>query len=473
MSLINQKNLRWRLRPPERITLLILGDLTSAILALLVSLYYWSMGDEWLNFSWKFLTTRPPFWFFLLPLLWLILMVELYDVHRAARWRDTLQGVFIAGLLCLGLYLLIYFTSAPKSLPRRGVASFIVAAMTLTLIWRMLYIQVLTAKPFLRKVIIVGAGNAGQALLLMLQKLSPPPFEVAGWIDDDPEKISSKIMGFPVLGGSDSISEHIDKIGISEVIVAITGDLNGEMFQAILAAQESGIDITTMPAVYEELLSRVPVFHLQSDWWIRSFVDQAKSNGFFEFAKRLLDILGGIIGVVLTSLVYPFAALAIIIDSGKPIFYRQVRLGRGGQPYNIIKFRTMKQDSEKDGKLRFTETNDERVTRVGRFLRKSHIDEFPQFVNVLLGQMSLVGPRSERPGFVNDLQKKIPFYRARLLVKPGMTGWAQVNFGYADNVETTAVKLEYDLYYIKHRNLLLDFIILLKTLGAVIGLKGQ
>jgi len=257
------------------------------------------------------------------------------------------------------------------------------------------------------------------------------------------------------------------------VIVAITGELSGGMFQAILDAQESGIDITTMPAVYEELLSRVPVFHLQSDWWIRSFVDQAKSNGFFEFAKRLLDIVGGTIGVAFTSVVYPFAALAILIDSGKPIFYKQVRLGKGGQPYNIIKFRTMKQDSEKDGKLRFTETNDERVTRVGKFLRKSHIDEFPQFVNVLLGQMSLVGPRSERPGFVNDLQKKIPFYRARLLVKPGITGWAQVNFGYADNVETTAIKLEYDLYYIKHRNLLLDFIILLKTLGAVIGLKGQ
>lgn len=473
MNLKTQKTARWHLRPPERITLLISGDLTAAIIALLVSLYYWSMGDEWLHFSWEFLKTRPDFWFFLLPVIWLILLVEIYDVHRAARWRDTLKGVLIAGLLCLGMYLLVYFTSKPNSLPRRGVAAFIVGAMVLTLIWRIMYIQIFTAKPFMRRVIIVGAGKAGQALLSMLKKLSPPPFEVIGWIDDDPEKVGAKVMDYPVLGSSEQLPGLIESLGISEVIVAITGKLDGGMFQAILDSQESGLDVTTMPAIYEEFLSRVPVFHLQSDWLIRSFVDQAKSNGFYEFTKRIFDILGGSIGVIFTAVVYPFTALAILLDSGKPIFYKQIRLGKGGQPYNIIKFRTMCQDSEKDGRLRFTETNDERVTRVGKFLRKSHIDEFPQFVNVLLGQMSLVGPRSERPGFVNDLQKKIPFYRARLLVKPGITGWAQVNFGYAGNVETTAVKLEYDLYYIKHRNLILDFIILLKTLGAVIGLKGQ
>ena len=276
MNLKNQKTPRWRLRPPERITLLILGDLTTAIIALLISLYYWSMGDEWLQFSLEFLKQRPPFWFYLLPILWLILLVEIYDVHRAARWRDTLQGVFIAGLLCLGLYLLVYFTSEPNSLPRRGVAAFIISAMLLTLLWRAIYIRVFTAKSFMRKVIIVGAGSAGQALLSMLTKISPPPFEVAGWIDDDPDKIGERIQGFPVLGGSDTMLDLIESLEISEVVIAITGDLKGKMFQSILDSQEKGIDITTMPAIYEELLSRVPVFHLQSDWVIRSFIDQAK-----------------------------------------------------------------------------------------------------------------------------------------------------------------------------------------------------
>lgn len=468
----SQKKSQWRLRPQERITILLLGDLLAGILALLVSLYYWSRGDEWLTFSWEFLKTRPDFWFFLLPLLWIILLIELYDVHRAARWKETLQWVLIAGLICLGIYLLVYFTSAPKSLPRRGVAIFIIAAMLFTTLWRFIYIRIFTARSFLRKVVIIGAGKAGQTLASMLQKLKPMPFEVAGWIDDDPEKVRTHILGVPVLGPGSQLLPICKENDIAEVIVAITGDLNGELFQAILDVRESGIDVTTMPAVYEELLARVPVFHLQSDWLVRSFIDQAQTNGFYDFAKRLFDILGGVIGLVFTAIFYPFTALAILLDSGRPILYSQVRLGKGGQPYSIIKFRTMVQDSEKDGKLRFTETNDERITKVGKFLRKSHIDEFPQFVNVLLGQMSLVGPRSERPGFVNDLQEKLPFYRARLLVKPGITGWAQVNFGYAGDVETTAVKLEYDLYYIKHRNLLLDFMILVKTLGSVIKLKG-
>jgi exopolysaccharide biosynthesis polyprenyl glycosylphosphotransferase len=467
-----QKKGQWRLRPRERVTLLLLGDLIAGIFALLIALYYWSMGDSWLNFSWEFLKTRPDFWFYLLPILWIILLMELYDIHRAGRWKDTLQWILIAGLIYLALYLLVYFTSPPNSLPRRGVAVFIVCTMILTMFWRLTYIRIFTARHFLRKVLIIGAGSAGQTLLGMLQKLTPPPLEIVGWIDDDLEKVGKKVLHLPVLGNGGQLLQVCQDEDISEIIVAITGDLNGELFQAILDVREKGIDVTTMPLAYEELLNRVPIFHLQSDWLVRSFIDQTNTSGIYEFGKRLLDIVGGLIGIILLALVYPITALVILIDSGKPVLYKQVRLGKGGQPYNILKFRTMRQDSEKDGKLRFTETNDTRITRVGNLLRKSHVDEFPQFINVLLGQMSLVGPRSERPGFVQELQQKLPFYRARLLVKPGVTGWAQVNFGYAGDVETSAVKLEYDLYYIKHRNLVLDIMILFKTLGTVIKLKG-
>jgi exopolysaccharide biosynthesis polyprenyl glycosylphosphotransferase len=336
----------------------------------------------------------------------------------------------------------------------------------------LIYIRIFTARHFLRKVLIIGAGNAGQALLGMVQKLKPAPLEIVGWIDDDPQKAGKEVMRLPVLGNGRQLLQICADEDISEIIVAITGELQGELFQAILDARENGIDVTTMPTAYEELLSRVPIFHLQSDWLVRSFIDQTNTSGLYEFGKRMFDIVGGLIGIVLLAVVYPITALVILLDSGSPVLYKQVRLGKGGQPYNILKFRTMRQDSEKDGKLRFTSTNDNRITRVGNLLRKSHIDEFPQFINVLMGQMSLVGPRSERPGFVQELQQQLPFYRARLLVKPGVTGWAQVNFGYAGDVETSAIKLEYDLYYIKHRNLVLDFMILFKTLGTVIKLKG-
>jgi len=228
-----------------------------------------------------------------------------------------------------------------------------------------------------------------------------------------------------------------------------------------------------MPALYEELMGRVPVHHLESEWLIRSFVVEARVNGFYETAKRLLDLLTSLVGLVICGLLYPLLALVIAIDTGFPIIYSQVRSGKGGRPYRIHKFRTMIQDAEKDGKARMASESDDRVTRVGHFLRRSHLDELPQFWNVLRGEMSMVGPRSERPEWVAHFEKQIPFYRARLLVKPGITGWAQVNYGYVATVEETTIKLEYDLYYIKHRDLLMDFTILLRTVGQMIGFRGR
>jgi lipopolysaccharide/colanic/teichoic acid biosynthesis glycosyltransferase len=163
----------------------------------------------------------------------------------------------------------------------------------------------------------------------------------------------------------------------------------------------------------------------------------------------------------------------IFIDDGRPIFYTQTRSGRGGQPYALIKFRTMSRDAEADGVPKWAKEDDERATRVGRVLRKTHLDEIPQFVNVLRGEMSLVGPRAERPELMALFEKHVPFYRARLLVKPGITGWAQINFGYASNVEETTIKLEYDLYYIKNRNIMMDLVILLRTPATGFRLRGR
>ena len=161
------------------------------------------------------------------------------------------------------------------------------------------------------------------------------------------------------------------------------------------------------------------------------------------------------------------------MDDGFPILYRQERLGQGAKPYKIIKFRTMVKDAEVDGEAKWASDGDKRITKIGRFLRRTHLDEFPQFINVLKGEMSLVGPRSERPSLINNLQKDVPFYRARLLVKPGVTGWAQINYGYPETVDETIDKLEYDLYYIKNRTILLDLRIILGTPATIFGLKGK
>ncbi len=470
------KSSRWRLHARERRTLLLIGDFLMAVLALAGALYFWASADRFFGPSLAFLEQRVPSWFYLLPFFWIILLVELYDMHRAGDWRRTMRGVGVAALIGSGLYLLLYFYFAdpPRSLlPRRGVAGFLIAASAFTLVWRYLYIRVFTAPQFMRRVILVGAGKAGQTLLKVINDLWPPPFYLVGLIDDDPQKKSQEIENHLVLGGSDCLLDLIAKENISDILVAISGEMRGSTFQTLLDARECGTEIIRMPVIYEELLGRVPIRLLETDWILRSFADESRSNGFYEFEKRLLDIIGGLIGVAMMLLILPFVSIAVLIESGRPVFYSQIRLGRGGQPYQIIKFRTMHQDAEPDGRPRWAKEDDERATRVGRILRRTHLDELPQFINVLRGEMSLVGPRSERPELVNMFQKHVPFYRARLLVKPGITGWAQINYGYASTVDETVTKLEYDLYYIKHRNILMDLLILLRTPATMFAMRGQ
>jgi exopolysaccharide biosynthesis polyprenyl glycosylphosphotransferase len=464
---------RWHLRAPERIVILLIGDLLMGAAALFLSLYFWAAGDAWMQFSIEFITDRPPFWYYLLPFFWVIFIVELYDVQRAGSTKETLKGVVLASLLCALIYLLIYFTSEPNSLPRRGVSFFIIIAAMLTLLWRLLYIRLFTSPYLLRRALIIGAGNAGETLAKVIEKQEQPPFNLIGLIDDDPDKLGKVVGRFPVIGNSTTLIQIIQEQEISDLVLAISHEIHGNMFRAILTAQEMGLNLSLMPQVYEEILTRVPIFLLEAEWIVRSFVEKTRTSMLYQLSKSLLDFAGGLIGTLIMLAFFPFISLGILIETGLPIFFLQERLGRGGQPYKIIKFRTMDRDAEKDGIARMTEENDERVTKFGKFLRKTHLDELPQFINVLRGEMSLVGPRAERLQMVEYFQKELPFYRARLLVKPGITGWAQINYGYAGTVEETAVKLEYDLFYIEHRNLFMDIAIILRTAGTVLGFKGQ
>ncbi len=468
----NQKTNRWRLSLVERRTLLVIGDFVVGLISLAAALLFWATNAEWLGLSVAFLQERVATWFYFLPFIWLSLLIDTYDTHRAADWRKTVQGVASATSMGLGLYLVVYFTS-DNPLPRSGVAAFLIAASVLTLVWRMMYIRVFTTSQFMRRVLVVGAGKAGQTIIGAINSLQPKPFDLIGIIDDDPEKISTTVEGYEVIGSSDELPDLLKEKNISDIIVAISGEMHGRTFQTLLDVQQQGVEITRMPVAYEELFNRVPIQILEADWILRSFVDQFRTNNFYRIGKRLVDILGGLVGMLILVVVMPFVGLAILLDSGCPVFYSQVRLGRGGQLHNIFKFRTMRQDAEANGKAVTAKEDDERATRVGRFLRKTHIDEIPQFINVLLGEMSLVGPRSERPGLIEHYRRHIPFYRARLLVKPGLTGWAQVNYGYAGNIEDTIIKIEYDLYYIKHRNMVLDIITLLRTPGTMFGMRGQ
>ncbi|MBL8100889.1 MAG: sugar transferase [Anaerolineales bacterium] len=471
-----------RLRPSEQRTILLVGDFVASVSAMGGAIFFWyqyslyKLVDSGLSQARaeRLVTVEVPFWFYLLPLVWLLLMVESYDSHSAGNWRKTLRGIAVAPIVGLLAYSLLFTINLdPNSLPRIAVGAFLVLASFLTLGWRAIFIRLYTSSGLMRRILIVGAGKAGHSLADIYRKLSPPPFILLGFIDDDLRKKGKSYYGFAVLGTSEHLLEIIEEYRVSDIVVAINGEIKGETFQTILDTQERGVEISRMPIMYEELTQRVPIEHLESDWVIRSFVDQVRVSGLYELSKRTMDIIGGFIGTLAFMFLFPIIAFAILVESGFPIFYSQNRLGKGGSIFRIYKFRTMKQDAEADGEAKAAVENDPRVTRVGNFLRKTRLDEMPQFLSVLQGEMSLVGPRAERPRLVAEYQKQIPFYRARLLVKPGLTGWAQINYGYVATIKETVVKLEYDLYYIKHRTLNMDINIVLRTIGTVLRRTGR
>ena len=460
---------------------MLVGDFIASVAATAGAIYFWYQYSLYRliesgikpNVAERIITIEVPFWFYILPLVWILLMVDSYELHTASNWRKTLRGIAVAPLVGLmGYSLLFTVNTDPNSLPRIAIGAFLVLASFLTLGWRAIYIRLYTSSGLMRRVLVVGAGKAGRTLVEAYRKLSPPPFLIIGFIDDDPAKRNKSYHGFGVLGDSEHLLDLVEDYRISDVVVAITGEIKGETFQTVLDVQERGVEVTRMPILYEELTQRVPIEHLETDWVIRSFVDQVRVHGLYELLKRSMDILGGFVGTLMFLLVFPFISVAIILETGFPIFYSQPRLGKGAKAFNILKFRTMKQNAEADG-IKNAQENDPRITKVGNFLRKSRLDEMPQFWDVLRGEMSLVGPRAERPELVAEYQRQIPFYRARLLVKPGLTGWAQINYGYVATVKETVVKLEYDLYYIKHRTLGMDFSIVLRTIGTVLRRTGR
>jgi exopolysaccharide biosynthesis polyprenyl glycosylphosphotransferase len=461
-----------RLRPTEYRTILFSGDLLMAVTSVFAALYSWEQYNLTVNLppliaklveeegmslgraqreAFAQLDINVPFWFYVLPVIWMLLLVELYEPHVASSGRKTTRGIALAAFIGLLGYSLVFILQQNTNLPRIGVGAFLLFASGLTLIWRLIFIRLYKSTGQRRRVLLIGAGKAGQTLAELYDSQTTRSFNLIGFVDDDPKKRGKTICGLRVMGSCTHLLNLIDVYHISDLVIAINGEIQGTTFQTILDAQEKGVEVTRMPILYEEMTGRVPVHHLE----------------------RLLDFLGGATGLLIFAVTYPFIALAVYLDSGLPVFYSQPRLGRGGLRFKIYKYRTMRQDAEADGEVRITLENDPRVTRMGNFLRKLRLDELPQFWNVLRGEMSLVGPRAERPELVAEYQKQVPFYRARLLVKPGLTGWAQINYGYVASVLETAVKIEYDLYYIKHRTFGMDFQIILRTIGTVLRRTGR
>ena len=231
------------------------------------------------------------------------------------------------------------------------------------------------------------------------------------------------------------------------------------------------MDIYNISGFYEIITNKIPVENIEYDWFLENLSENSKKA--YEIFKRLVDIIFAIIGLIISIPFLPFIILAIKIDSNGPIIFRQIRTGKNGKDFLAMKFRSMVDNAEKNG-AQWAEKNDSRITKMGKIMRKTRLDEIPQLINILKGEMSFVGPRPERPEFIEILSKEIPFYKERLLTKPGLTGWAQLKGpAYGGSKEESLEKLKFDLYYIKNRNFLLDISIILKTVNIVLNRKGQ
>jgi exopolysaccharide biosynthesis polyprenyl glycosylphosphotransferase len=274
------------------------------------------------------------------------------------------------------------------------------------------------------------------------------------------------------LGRVADLPTLVQRLQVHEVVVAMKQSLTDELIEVLIRCQGRGVQVSWMPDLYEKICRSVPVRYIDNSWALSAIQGKPIFNRLQLIAKRCLDLVIIVGALPVLLLMMPVIALAIYLDSPGPIFYQQIRVGRGGELFTIFKFRTMIPDAEKNSTPQWATEKDPRITRVGWLLRKMRLDELPQLLNILRGEMSFVGPRPERPEFVADLEQKIPFYRTRLLVKPGLTGWAQIHYGYGNSVEHAMYKLQFDFYYIHHWSLWKDIYILFRTFAVVFQLKG-
>lgn len=450
--------------------------LSSALLAALVL-------HGTVRFSWDLVVKQPRYYFLLIGI-WMIFAL-FFDCYDLARTADASHSAWAAGRAALSTalgYLVIPYLT-PDFLTSRLSSLLFVGFVTVSIpIWRVLYAVVFTQPVFQKRVLVIGAGQSSQKIAKVLARIPAHgnPYagsgcRLVGIIDVGEDMVGTHIEGVPVLGIPQDLTRLVKQHDIDLLVIALrhAPTAESDLFQALLDCRELGVDVDLMTGLYERLTGRVLVEHAGQDLDLIVPVPDSAIKHFFRAGKRSVDLAAGVCGLLVLALLAPFIALANTIWSPGPLFYRQLRVGKGGRPFHIYKLRSMIPAAEESCGAVWSDENDSRITPVGKLLRRSRLDEFPQFLNVLKGDMSLVGPRPERPEFVAMLVEEIPFYQARHAVRPGVTGWAQVRYRYGCNLQDSLVKLEYDLYYIRHQGLYLELSILVKTLAVMLGLKGR
>jgi sugar transferase (PEP-CTERM system associated) len=397
---------------------------------------------------------------------------DLYDV-RVASDRRELYTRLIQALASTSFALAVLYFWFPSLMVGRGV--FLIAAvllLTLVVGWRVAFEWLSGQVGPRERLLLVGTGPAAVELARELfQRRHELGVEIAGFIDPDPAKVGTALINPGIIGTVDDIPSIVRTKSVDRVVVSLA-DARGTLpVNKLLDMKLRGVTFDHLASVYEEYTGKIAVENLRPSWFI--FSDGFRKSRFLGATKRAMDIVCAALGMLLALPLMAIAAVAIRLTSPGPILYHQQRVGKNGHVFTVHKFRSMRTDAEAEsGPVWASKTGDTRVTPIGGLLRRSRLDEVPQLWNVLKGDMSFVGPRPERPEFVAQLTEQIPFYGQRHVVRPGITGWAQVRYTYGATTEDALQKLQYDLYYIKNLSIALDVFIIFETVKTVVLRRG-
>ncbi|TWO34357.1 sugar transferase [Seonamhaeicola sediminis] len=398
---------------------------------------------------------------------------EMYDLQKSSKLESVWTTIVLTTSTTVLFYLLTPFFTPFLPDNRLQIFFFFASILVALLVWRFAYIKLIVSPRFNRKVLLVGETSNIKAILDTF-KTADPNYQIIGFINCEKTRGDKvKFLGLTEYAPKE-IYQVIKDENIFEIVVATynSENITPEIYTDLITLLEGGFPIKEYTQVYEDLTKRVPVQFVGKDFYKYFPFSRSNQNKMYLFFHRFFDIIISVLGLVIGALLLPIVIIGNAMANRGPLFYTQERIGKNGDLFKIIKFRTMIKNAEPHGEA-WAMKNDSRITLFGKFLRNTRLDEIPQFINILKGDMSLIGPRPERPYFVRELSQVLPFYETRHIVKPGLTGWAQVNTRYGSSVDDSLLKLQYDLYYIKHRSFFLDINILIKTFSTVIFFRGQ
>jgi exopolysaccharide biosynthesis polyprenyl glycosylphosphotransferase len=446
--------------------LLLIGDTVVAAIAA------WLAPALWLFFDSFFAPTSTlPLWQWGFVVLW-VTSLRLFGGGRIglpAMGGRALQAVWqslaLSSVLTLGLFYL-----APFFAPRGSTLVTLALVVFLTLGWRLAFMRVHERTLVRRGVAVLGVDTAARRAARAMIENQISTFRVEAFLVASSVEIDADELPAPVVQLDDDIWGLLDRLGVDALVVGHSRAVPEHVLAELARCYEHGVEALPATTVYEQLEGRIMASALEADWYAEL---PTGTRGLYMIAKRAFDVVFSLFFGLPALFVMAIVALAVWRDSGRPVLLRQVRVGLRGEPFVIHKFRTMRHDAEPEGVPQWATEADHRVTRVGGFLRRTRLDELPQLWDVMRGVMSVIGPRPERPEFVEQLARELPLYRARALVAPGITGWAQVQYPYAGSLEANLTKLEYDLYYIRHLGPQLDLRIALRTILTILGRRGR